>query len=73
MYIVIEIQTKADGTVDTLVTSFTERSSAESAYYNILASAAISVLPMHAAIFADNEGLVIESKCYKHERTIGAE
>lgn len=73
MYIVVEIQTRADGTVGTLVTSFTERSSAESAYYNVLASAAISILPMHAAILADNEGLVIESKCYKHERTVGVE
>ena len=40
-FIVIEVQTNADGTVGNIVTSYTDRNLAEQKYHMILASAAI--------------------------------
>lgn len=66
-YVVLEIQTNADGTVGNLVTAYEARSSAESAFHSVLAAAAISALPTHAAVLMTNEGSVIDSRCYTHE------
>ena len=66
MYVVLEIQTNSNGTVGNLVTAFSDRSSAESAFHSILASAAVSELPAHAAVLMTNEGSVIDSRCYMH-------
>lgn len=66
-YVVLEIQTNTDGTVGNLVSAYDTRSSAESAFHSILASAAISALPAHAAVLMTNEGSVIDSRCYTHE------
>ena len=66
MYIVIEIQTNANGTVGNLVYSYSDRSQAESKYHTILASAAVSQLPSHAAALMTNEGQLLERKCYHH-------
>ena len=65
-YIVIEMQTNADGTVGNLVSAYDERNAAESAYHSVLASAAISSLPCHAAVLMTNEGFQLMSQCYKH-------
>lgn len=67
MYVVLEIQTNVDGTVGNLVSAYDARSAAESAFHSILASAAVSVLPSHAAVLMTNEGSVIDSRCYTHE------
>lgn len=67
MYIVIEIQTNSNGTIGNLVTSYEDRNSAESAFHTVLASAAVSELPCHAAVLISNEGFTLEYKCYKHE------
>ena len=66
-YIVIELQTYADGTVGNIVTSHDTRDAAESKFHTVLAAAAISQLPCHAAIILGNDGFVIDNKCYKHE------
>lgn len=42
------------------------RLKAESKFYEVLAAAAISNLPSHAAIMFSSEGFPIMSKCYKH-------
>lgn len=65
-YIVIEIQTNADGTVGNLVYSYTDRNEAERQYHLILASAAVSELPAHSAVMLTNDGRCIMSQCYKH-------
>ena len=67
MYVVLEIQTNSNGTVGNLVTAYDNRSAAESAFHSILASAAVSALPAHAAVLMTNEGSVIDSRCYTHE------
>ena len=65
-YIVIELQTNADGTVGNLVTSHDSRDAAESKYHTVLAAAAVSALPCHAATLLTSEGFPLEHKSYKH-------
>ena len=65
-YLVMEIQTNADGSVGNIVTAYDDRNEAESAYHGILASAALSALPCHAAIISTNEANVLMGARYKH-------
>ena len=64
MFIVIEIQTNYDGTVGNLVYSFQDRPQAERQYHLIMAAAAISGLPVHAAVMMTNEGSIIAHHAY---------
>lgn len=66
-YYIIEIQTMAGGTCAHLVNTADTRNQAESVYHQILASAAISNLPKHAAAILTNEGFPIMNQCYTHE------
>ena len=66
MFIVFEIQTNADGSVGTLVSTFTDQNQAESAYHTALAAAAVSALPVHSCVLMSNQGFEIKSECYKH-------
>lgn len=65
-YIVIEIQTNADGTVGNLVWSYDTRNLAEQQYFLVLSSAAVSDLPVHAAVLMTSEGHTIYTQCFKH-------
>lgn len=65
-YILIELQTSADGTVGNIVTAYDSRDAAESAWHSALAAAAVSTLPVHAAVLINNGGEVVESRCYRH-------
>lgn len=67
MYIVIETQTNSNDTVSTLVSSYADRNAAENKYHLVLASAALSQLPVHSAFMLSDEGFLIKSECYKHE------
>ena len=67
MYIILEMQTYADGNIGTLVFTRETRLEAESKYHEVLAAAAISSLPMHAAVLMTNEGNVISHQSYTHE------
>lgn len=69
-YIVIEIQTNADGAVGNLVYSYDDRNQAESKYHAVLSSAAVSALPKHSAVIMDDEGAVYGSMCYRHEQEV---
>lgn len=66
-YIVIELQNNADGTVGNLVYSYNSRNEAESKYHNILSAAAVSQVPIHAAMLAMTDGILIASQRYIHE------
>lgn len=67
MYIILELQTDADGTIGTLINTYTDKNEAESQYHRILMSAAVSALPMHTAFMLTADGYVIKSECYRHE------
>ena len=66
-YIVIELQTAADGSVGNIVSTYDELPDAESKYHLILSAAAVSAIAEHAAVLMTSEGYVLETKCYTHE------
>lgn len=63
-YLIIELQTNTDGTVGTLITQKDTLNEAQSTYYSILAAAALSALPVHAAVLMTNEGITLEFKAF---------
>ena len=65
-YIVVELQKNVEGVVSNLVYSFDTLAEAESKYYSILASAAVSKIPVHSAIIVSEEGFPVKYQCYKH-------
>ena len=65
-YIVVELQKSAESVVSNLVYSFDTLAEAESKYYSILASAAVSKIPVHSAIIVSEEGFPVRNQCYKH-------
>ena len=65
-YIVIELQKTADGNVANIVTSHDNLAEAESKYFSILASAAVSTIPTHSAIIVSEEGFPVRNEFYKH-------
>lgn len=66
-YLVIEIQTNADGTVGNLVYAYDDRNQAESKYHAVLSTAAISALPMHTCDLIQADGVLLARQCYKHD------
>lgn len=67
MYIVIELQKNAEGVVSNIVTSHETLAEAESKYYSVLATAAVSEIPVHSAIIVSEEGFPVRHECYKHQ------
>lgn len=66
-YIVIELQKLAeDVDISTLVFPKNTKEEAESTYYSILSSAAVSNIPVHGAIIISEEGFPVKHQCYKH-------
>ena len=69
MYIVIEIQTNPNGTVGNIVNAYATKDLAFQKFHTILAAAAVSSLPVHAAVILDNKGLQIAAQAFEHEVT----
>lgn len=67
MFIVIELQTINDSKVANIVNAYTDQKVAEQKYHTILAAAAVSSLPCHAAVMLDEKGRMIKSEFYTHE------
>ena len=65
-YIVIELQKNNEGVVANLVTEHNTLAEAESKYYSILASAAVSEIPVHSAVIISEEGYPVKYNSYKH-------
>ena len=66
MYIVIEIQTNANGEVGTIINQYENINSAESKFHQILASASISEVPVHTAVLMTEKGVTLRAECYDH-------
>ena len=66
MFIVVELQKDANGNVANIVTAHETQAEAESKYHSVLAAAAVSDLPVHAATLLSEEGFSIANQCYKH-------
>ena len=71
-FYIVEIQQYTDGSYGHIVhfaydeNADTARLKAESKYHEVLAAAAISNLPSHAAIMFSTDGFPILNQCYKH-------
>ena len=65
-YLVIEIQKNADGTVGNFVWAYTNINEAESKFHSVLASAAISSLPVHSCALLNESGYCIKAQSYTH-------
>jgi len=65
-YVLVELQTNNDGTVGNIVTAYDDLPHAEAAYHSVLAAAAVSALPEHAAVLLTSDGETYASKCYRH-------
>ena len=63
-FLVIEIQKDKEERISNLVTSHDTINEAESKYHSILAAAAISGLPSHAAVIMEENGNPIAHECY---------
>lgn len=66
MYIIIELQTNSDGTLGSLVQTAPTINQAQSIYHSVLASAAISSVPIHACTLLDENGLQVACETYHH-------
>ena len=64
MFIVIELQTNADGSVGNIVTNYEDRNVAESKFHQIMAAAAISDVTVHSALMVDEAGMVLKQDRY---------
>lgn len=62
----MEIQKASDTQVATLVTTHADRNEAESKYHTVLASAAVSAVPLHSAVLMDDSGYTLKNDTYVH-------
>lgn len=67
MYIVLELQTNSDGSVGNFVWAYATQEQAFAKYHAVLSAAAVSALPVHAAVILDNHGLQIAAQSFEHE------
>ena len=65
-YIVIEIQTFEGGGVTTQAWRYEDELGAEAKYHSVLAAAAKSALPRHAATMLAGDGSYVQHRCYEH-------
>lgn len=65
--IVTEIQKFENGQMSTPSYAYDDKNAAEAKFHSILASAAVSALPVHACIMFNEEGTAIARGCYKHK------
>ena len=66
-FIVLELQTYADGTVGTLIETADNYNQAKSIFHQKLASAAISTVPIHSVVILNCDGVVSDQESYRHE------
>ena len=65
-YLVLEIQTSANGAIGIPpIASFDTLRDAQARYYAILSAAAQSNLPLHSAAIMDNTGKLIERQSFE--------
>lgn len=67
MYLVIELQTDSEGKTAHIATSYEDRNKAESKFHSILAAAAESAVPIHAASIINERGESERSEFYRHD------
>lgn len=66
MYIIIEMQTNGSQTALLPAETRLDRLQADSVYYQKLAAAAISTVPIHSVVMLDEHGNRIDGQTYEH-------
>ena len=66
MYIIVELQTNASGSVSNLVYTADSAQQADQIYHTKLAYAATSPVYLHAVSMLTNDGSPIKNECYYH-------
>ena len=66
-FILIEIQDN-NGVVGNIVRDYDNKNEAESAFYSVLSSAAISQVDIHSAVLVSSDAELYMSGCYKHPK-----
>ena len=66
MYIVIELQGDGEGHVANIVTAYETLAEAQSKYFTILASAAVSSVPVHSATILNETGMSLANQSFGH-------
>lgn len=68
MYLVLEIQKMDDATESHLLTSYGDLLTAEQKYHTVLASAAVSNVPVHSAVILSDTGRTVKGpESYRHD------
>lgn len=68
MYLVLEIQKMDDATEAHLLTSHSDLLTAEQKYHTVLASAAVSSVPVHSAVILSDTGRTVKGpESYRHD------
>ena len=70
MYLVMELQKNKDGHAASIVTEHGTLAEAESKFYAVLSSAAVSGVGIHSAVIVTDEGFPLNHKCYRHEAAV---
>lgn len=65
-YVVIELQTNAEGQTANLVYAYDNLPQAMSKYHAILSAAAVSSVACHAALVLDQRGVGVASEYFEH-------
>ncbi len=65
-YLVVEIQKYDTGAMSTPVYAYDDINAAEAKYHAILASAAVSELPVHSAVLLNETGYHIKHESFDH-------
>lgn len=66
MYVTIELRTDFDGKFTVSQYKKETRGEADKAFHSILSGAATSSTLAHAAVILNQEGNVLDQRCYKH-------
>lgn len=66
MYIVMEIQTNSEGVVSTILNQYEALNLAENKFYQIMAAASISSVPVHTACILTDKGALLRTDSYQH-------
>ena len=65
--IVTEVQKFANDQISTPSYAYDDMNAAEAKFHSVLASAAVSQLPVHSCIMFSEEGFPLRHECYKHD------
>lgn len=65
-YLVVEIQKFDTGAMSTPAWAYDELNAAQSKYHSVLAGAALSKLPCHAAVLMNETGFCVAHECFTY-------